>query len=76
MIIHPGGGGQYGWLELPENLKKEETRNGQLSLADLEKLNPENESKTAKKKGKKPRKETAETGKEPEDASQSSLFDF
>ena len=37
---------------------------------------PENESKTAKKKGKKPRKETAETGKEPEDASQSSLFDF
>lgn len=23
IIIHPGGGGQYGWLELPENLKAE-----------------------------------------------------
>lgn len=23
VIIHPGGGGQYGWLELPENLKAE-----------------------------------------------------
>ena len=22
VIIHPGGGGQYGWLELPENLKE------------------------------------------------------
>lgn len=76
VIIHPGGGGQYGWLELPENLKEEETRNGQLSLADLEKLNLEKESKTAKKKGKKPRKETAETGRELEDSGQSSLFDF
>jgi uncharacterized protein (TIGR00375 family) len=77
VIIHPGGGGQYGWLELPENLKEEEeTRNGQLSLADLEKLNPEKESKTTKKKGKKPRKETAETGGESEDSGQSSLFDF
>jgi uncharacterized protein (TIGR00375 family) len=23
VIIHPGGGGQYGWLELPEHLKNE-----------------------------------------------------
>ena len=23
VIIHPGGGGQYGWLELPEDLKAE-----------------------------------------------------
>ena len=41
VIIHPGGGGQYGWLELPENLKEEETRyTGQLSFADLEKVKP------------------------------------
>jgi uncharacterized protein (TIGR00375 family) len=26
VIIHPGGGGQYGWLELPENLKPEKTK--------------------------------------------------
>jgi len=25
VIIHPGGGGQYGWLELPENLKAEKS---------------------------------------------------
>ena len=25
IIIHPGGGGQYGWLELPENLKAEKS---------------------------------------------------
>ena len=25
IIIHPGGGGQYGWLELPENLKVEKS---------------------------------------------------
>jgi len=29
VIIHPGGGGQYGWLELPQNLK-EEQRKGKL----------------------------------------------
>ncbi|RXA20547.1 TIGR00375 family protein [Methanosarcina sp. MSH10X1] len=87
VIIHPGGGGQYGWVELPENLKEVEIRNGQLSLADLEKLKPGKGSKSGKKIDKKPRKETAEAGKEesenkepddkePEDAGQSSLFDF
>lgn len=25
VIIHPGGGGQYGWLELPEHLKAEKS---------------------------------------------------
>ena len=25
VIIHPGGGGHYGWLELPENLKMEKS---------------------------------------------------
>jgi hypothetical protein len=25
VIIHPGGGGQYGWLELPEQLKTEKS---------------------------------------------------
>lgn len=88
VIIHPGGGGQYGWLELPDNLKGEETRQtGQLSLADLEKLKSGKESKTGKKREKKPRSETGETekerpenkepdNKEQDDAGQSSLFDF
>lgn len=50
VIIHPGGGGQYGWLELPENLKNEEIRQtGQLSFADLEEINPTKASKPEKK---------------------------
>ena len=79
VIIHPGGGGQYGWLELPENLRNEEIRRtGQLSFTDLEKVNSGKESKPDKKRGKKPRKETDETEKEGSDsgADQSSLFDF
>jgi hypothetical protein len=71
VIIHPGGGGQYGWLELPENLKEEETgHTGQLSFEDLEKLKPaakskpEKKSKSERKSDKKPRKETGEIGKE------------
>lgn len=87
VIIHPGGGGQYGWLELPENLKNEEIwQTGQLSFADLEKTNPK-ASKSEKKREKRPKKETGETEKEgsknqksndeePDDAGQSSLFDF
>ncbi|HWQ44995.1 MAG TPA: TIGR00375 family protein [Methanosarcina barkeri] len=73
VIIHPGGGGQYGWLELPENLKVVNPRyNGQISFADLEKIKPE------KKSNEKPRKETDKTEKEEPDnnAGQSSLFDF
>jgi uncharacterized protein (TIGR00375 family) len=79
VVIHPGGGGQYGWLELPENLKEEETRHvGQLSLADLEKVKSGKKSRSEKKSEKKPRKETDESGKEGSDnsAGQSSLFDF
>lgn len=88
VIIHPGGGGQYGWLELPENLKNEEIRQtGQLSFADLDKINPAKASKPEKKREKRPRKETGETeneesgnqksnNSEPDDAGQSSLFDF
>lgn len=88
VIIHPGGGGQYGWLELPENLRNEEIRQtGQLSFADLEEINPGKERKSEKKREKKPRKKTGETeeegpgnqesnSKEPDDADQSSLFDF
>jgi uncharacterized protein (TIGR00375 family) len=79
VIIHPGGGGQYGWLELPENLKEEETRyTGQLSFADLEKVKPGKKSKPERKSEKKSRKETDETEKEGSDNSegQSSLFDF
>jgi uncharacterized protein (TIGR00375 family) len=79
VIIHPGGGGQYGWLELPENLKEEETRYiGQLSFADLEKVKPGKKSKPERKSEKKSRKETGETEKEGSDNSegQSSLFDF
>ncbi len=71
VIIHPGGGGQYGWLELPENLKGGEIRHtGQLSFTDLEKLKPgkeskpEKKSKSEKKSDKKTRKETGETEKE------------
>jgi uncharacterized protein (TIGR00375 family) len=79
VIIHPGGGGQYGWLELPENLKEEETRyTGQLSFADLEKVKPGRKSKPERKSEKKSRKETDETEKEGSDNSegQSSLLDF
>lgn len=79
VIIHPGGGGQYGWLELPENLKVVNPRyNGQISFADLDKIKPEKKSKPGKKSNEKPRKETDETEKEEPDnnAGQSSLFDF
>ncbi len=83
VIIHPGGGGQYGWLELPENLKAENPRhNGQISFADLEKIKPGKKSKPEKKSNEKPRKETDETEKGSENkesdnnAGQSSLFDF
>jgi len=88
VVIHPGGGGQYGWLELPENLKNEEIRQtGQLSFADLEEINPAKASKPEKKRTKNLRKKTDETEKEkpgnqesnntePDDAGQSSLFDF
>jgi uncharacterized protein (TIGR00375 family) len=79
VIIHPGGGGQYGWLELPENLKEEGTRyTGQLSFVDLEKVKPGKKSKPERKSEKKSRKETDETEKEGSDNSedQSSLFDF
>lgn len=88
VIIHPGGGGQYGWLELPENLKNEEIRQtGQLSFADLEEINPAKSSKPEKKREKNLRKKPGETEKErpdnqesnnrePDDAGQSSLFDF
>jgi len=84
VIIHPGGGGQYGWLELPENLTEEETRhNGQLSLADLEKVKTGKKTRPEKKSDKKPRKGTGETEREGSDdkesddnAGQSSLFDF
>jgi len=79
VIIHPGGGGQYGWLELPENMKGEETRNnGQLSFADIETVKPGKKSRPEKKSEKNPRKETDKTEKEDSDnsAGQSSLFDF
>ena len=48
VIIHPGGGGQYGWLELPQNLK-EEQRKG--------KLEPEKITAPKNKKGSKSLKE-------------------
>ena len=79
VIIHPGGGGQYGWLELPENLKAENPRhNGQISFADLEKIKSGKKSKPEKKSNEKSRKETDETEKEESDnnTGQSSLFDF
>ncbi|AKB52419.1 DNA helicase II [Methanosarcina barkeri str. Wiesmoor] len=88
VIIHPGGGGQYGWLELPESLKNEEIQQtGQLSFADLGKINPAKASKPEKKRAKNLRKKPGETEKEkpgnqesnntePDDAGQSSLFDF
>jgi uncharacterized protein (TIGR00375 family) len=47
VIIHPGGGGQYGWLELPENLtgQKEGPKDGILE--------PEKEAGLKKKKSSK-----------------------
>jgi uncharacterized protein (TIGR00375 family) len=48
VIIHPGGGGQYGWLELPENLKK-----GQKEGQKVGVLEPEKEVGLEKKKSSK-----------------------
>lgn len=48
VIIHPGGGGQYGWLELPETLKAEKPGSAKKSPEEKKKA-----SKTTKKeKGK------------------------
>jgi uncharacterized protein (TIGR00375 family) len=84
VIIHPGGGGQYGWLELPENLKTEEIRhNGQLSFADLENVKSGKKTQPEIKRDKTPRKEPEEIEKEgsgnkesDDNAGQRSLFDF
>ncbi len=70
VIIHPGGGGQYGWLELSENLKEENRHIGQLSFGDLEKIKseiknePEKKSESGKKGNEKPLKKAGETKKE------------
>ena len=70
VIIHPGGGGQYGWLELSENLKEENRYIGQLSFGDLENIKSEikNEPKKKSESGKKgdenPQKGTGKTKKE------------
>ncbi|MFZ2497269.1 TIGR00375 family protein [Methanosarcina sp.] len=77
--IHPGGGGQYGWLELPENIMEEKIRcNGQISFSDLEKLHSEKKSEPERKSDKKSNKKIEEIEKEESDnpKGQSSLFDF
>ncbi len=77
VIIHPGGGGQYGWIELPENLNDAENRdNGQLSFADLEKIKPQKKSGLEKKSEKRPRKDTEKKEELVNSEGQSSLFDF
>jgi uncharacterized protein (TIGR00375 family) len=77
VIIHPGGGGQYGWIELPENLNDAENRNnGQLSFADLEKIKPEKKSGLEKKSEKRTRKDTEKKEELVNSEGQSSLFDF
>jgi uncharacterized protein (TIGR00375 family) len=76
VIIHPGGGGQYGWIELPENLKEAENRNnGQLSFSDLE-LKTGKKRGTEKKSEKIPLKETEKKEELGNSEGQSSLFDF
>lgn len=37
VILHPGGGGKYGWIEMPEEKKEEakDNRKGQSSLFDF-----------------------------------------
>jgi uncharacterized protein (TIGR00375 family) len=65
VIIHPGGGGKYGWLELPENLK-EGKKEG--------KLEPEIEKEEAVKEEKEEKE--SEIKKPDSSKNQSSLFDF
>ncbi|MCQ1536267.1 endonuclease Q family protein [Methanosarcina sp. KYL-1] len=50
VLIHPGGGGQYGWLELPEHLKtlKQGQKQGQDKRAEEGKKRVENTSKKEK----------------------------
>jgi len=67
VIIHPGGGGQYGWLELPENLK-EGKKEG--------KLEPEIETQKEDSEKEDSEKEDSEIKKSDSSKNQSSLFDF
>lgn len=83
VIIHPGGGGKYGWLELPEPLKTEETQHmGQISFSDLEKRNEVNESDakpeqlTEEAKTEEAEKNESEKKGLDHSKGQSSLFDF
>ncbi len=48
VIIHPGGGGQYGWLELPEHLKTDKVASA--GKADEEKKRASKVTKKEKKK--------------------------
>ncbi|WP_440954415.1 TIGR00375 family protein [Methanosarcina sp. Mfa9] len=61
VIIHPGGGGQYGWLELPEHLKTEKPESKKRS------------EKNSQESGKTGKKEKKDTSKDPK---QASLFDL
>lgn len=50
VIIHPGGGGQYGWLELPEHLKADKSEPAGKTGKERNKA-----SRVAKKEKEKPR---------------------
>jgi PHP family Zn ribbon phosphoesterase len=44
VILHPGGGGKYGWIELPENLKTNTKPGSRKAYAD----DPKSEAKNQK----------------------------
>lgn len=67
VIIHPGGGGQYGWLELPEHLKTEKPEPKKRSEKSRK---SENDARESGKTGKKENTEKAGGPK------QASLFDL
>jgi PHP family Zn ribbon phosphoesterase len=66
VIIHPGGGGHYGWLELSENLKVEKSESGTKKGSEMKK----NDKKFEKKN------EELENEETDNSKCQSSLFDF
>ncbi|AKB19097.1 DNA helicase II [Methanosarcina sp. WWM596] len=54
VIIHPGGGGQYGWLELPGNLKAEKAEPAGKAAEEKKRA-----SKITKREKEKPRTQTS-----------------
>jgi uncharacterized protein (TIGR00375 family) len=51
VIIHPGGGGQYGWLELPEDLKAEKSEPEKKTDSEKKKASKTSKGEKARQTG-------------------------